>query len=198
MRIHQRPFLAVAALIAFASLLPGRAARAAEGAESVEALMKLMDTAAKSGDAGQVLALIHPDDRPLYGFGMIMAGSFAPMAYMNDEKKADAATQEWDALLAKHKIDMKASDAPMAQDPAEIKMRARALFKSTDLKAFVNDAGTFVKKHAGSEGKGQAIPGPTGALVDLKVDGDNAIGKIDGKEQKFSKVDGRWYIRVDM
>ena len=134
----------------------------------------------------------------LYGFGMVMAGSFAPMTYMNDEAKAEAATKEWDAVLAKHKIDMKPDDAPPSQNPNEIKMRARALFKNTDLKAFVTDAAAFVKKHSGKQDKGEATPDLTGALTDVKVDGDNATAKIDGKEQKFSKVDGRWYIRLEM
>jgi hypothetical protein len=186
----------VAAAAAVVTL--GRPAVAADGAESVEALMKQMGAAAKAGNAGDVLMLIHPDDRPMYGFGMVMVGSFTPMSYMNDEKKAEAVSKEWDALLVKHKLDKKPDDAPPSQDPAEMKMRARALFKGVDLKAFVNDAAAFIKKHRTKDDKNPLIPAPTGAPEKLKLEGDTATATIEGKEEKFSKVDGRWYIHVDM
>ena len=35
-----------------------------------------------------------------------------------------------------------------------------------------------------------------GELTDLKVDGETATGKIDGKPIGFKRIDGRWYISV--
>lgn len=195
MRYLRIPVTLFAALAVLAVSGP---ALAADGAESVEALMKQMDAAAASGNASQVLALIHPDDRPLYGFGMVMIGSFTPLGFMSDEKKAEAVGAEWETLLAKHHIDMTPDGGPPAEDPAEMKMRARALFKKVDLPAFVNDAAGFLKKYRKADDTGPMIPAPTGTAEGLKVDGDSATATVEGKPQKFSRVDGRWYIHLEM
>ncbi|MFN7971909.1 MAG: hypothetical protein U0166_06110 [Acidobacteriota bacterium] len=180
------------------SLSIPRAAHATEGAASIDALMTQVTDAAAAGRSGDVLLLLHPDDRPLYGFAMMIRGSFTPLAFGDDEKKAAAIAKEWDALLLKHNVAHGPTGAPAAGSADDMKSRARELFKNTDVTAFVADAVAFTKKYKKPGHERADVPAPLGKLSDLKVDGDTATGTIEGKPQRFSKLDGRWYLRLDM
>lgn len=172
-----------------------------EGSDTPENLLKGMQAAALAGKGADVLAFVHSDDRPLYGFAILFVGAFTPISYMDDQKTAEKLGKDWDALLAKHKIVMSKDEAPLAGDPSEIKMKARLLFKDVDIAAFVTDAMTFIKTNAKKE-KGKSdldeLPVPKGTIEGLKIDGDNATSKVDGKDTRFTKVNGRWFIRIDM
>lgn len=158
---------------------------ASEGAESVEAVVKQMQTAALAGKGAQLLSVIYPTERADYGQGVAMALAFLPMASMGDEKAGTALQKELDAFFAKHQL-----KPPFAREPAD-------LFKGVDLNAFVSDAMVFLKAHAKKgEKPAEMLPVPQGKPEGVKVSGDTATATMGGKEVTFSKISGRWFIRL--
>ena len=156
-----------------------------EGAESVEAVIKQMQSAASAGRGAQVLSVIYPTERSEYAQGVAVALAFLPMASMDDQKAADAVTKELDAFFAKHNV-----KPPFNKDPDE-------LFKGVDLNAFVTDSFTFIKSHLKKgDSMGDALPVPPGKPENVKVTGDSATASLGGKDVNFSKISGRWFIRL--
>lgn len=156
---------------------------ASEGADSVDAVVKQMQTAAAAGKGAQVLSVIYPTERGDYAQGVAMALAFLPMASMDDQKAAEAMTKELDAFFDKHKI-----KPPFNKEPDE-------LFKGVDMNAFVSDAFAFIKTHT-KKGEKPMLPVPDGKVEDVKITGDAATATLNGKDQNFSKISGRWFIRL--
>ena len=157
-----------------------------DGAASVEAVVKQMQTAAAAGKGAPLLAVIHPTDRETYGQGVAMALTFLPMASMDNAKVTEQTQKDLDAFFAKHKL-----TPPFLREPAE-------LFKGVDLAAFISDAMVFMKKHAPKGDKtGDTLPVPSGRPEDVKITGDDAVATLSGKEVKFAKLGGRWFIRLE-
>jgi hypothetical protein len=129
--------------------------------------------------------VIYPTERNDYAQGVAMSLAFLPMASMDDQKAADAMTKELDAIFAKHNV-----KPPFSKDPAE-------LFTGVDLNAFVSDSFAFIKTHAkkGSQ-PADMLPVPSGKPENVKVTGDSAVATLNGKEVNFSKISGRWFIRL--
>jgi hypothetical protein len=158
---------------------------AGDGAASVEAVVKQLQTAALAGKGAPVLAVIYPTERGDYAQGVTMALAFLPMASMGDEKAADAMTKELDAFFDKHGV-----KPPFARDPAE-------LFKGIDLNVLVSDAFAFIKSHAKKgDNPADILPVPQGKAENVKVTGDAATATLNGKEVNFSKISGKWFIRL--
>ena len=159
---------------------------ATDGAASVEAVVKQLQTAALAGKGAQVLSVIYPTERPSFGQGMAMVLAFLPMASMDNPKAGEAVTKELDAFFAKHKV-----KPPFSREPAE-------LFKDVDLPAFVSEAMVFLKSHA-KKGDDPAamLPIPTGRPENVKIAGDTAVATLSGKDVKFARISGRWFIRLE-
>ncbi len=157
-----------------------------DGAASVEAVVKQMQTAAAAGKAGQVLSVIYPYDRAEFAQAVAVGLAFMPMAHMDDPKAAEKAQKDVDALLAKHQI-----KPPLSRDPAEV-------FKTVDLTAFLTDAIALFKSQAkkGDPATG-FLPVPTGKLQNVTITGETAVAKLEDKDVKFTKVSGRWFIRLE-
>jgi hypothetical protein len=144
-----------------------------------------MQTAALAGKGAQVLSVIYPTERNDYAQGVAMSLAFLPMASMDDQKAADAMTKELDAFFAKHNV-----KPPFSKDPAE-------LFKGVDLNAFVSDSFAFIKTHLKKGSKpADMLPVPAGKPENVKLTGDSAVATLNGKEVNFSKISGRWFIRL--
>jgi hypothetical protein len=157
-----------------------------EGAATIDAVVKQMQTAAVAGKAADIISVIHPDDRAAFSQAVAMAVTFATLANMNDAKAAEKSQKDVDALFAKHKI-----KPPLSREPDEI-------FKDVNQTAFIADALVMLK---GQLKKGEdpvsALPVPKGKPQDVKITGDDAVAQIEGRDVKFTKVSGRWFIRLD-
>jgi hypothetical protein len=157
-----------------------------EGAASVEAAVARLQSGAQPGKGGELLAAIYPDDRATFAQGIAMATTFSVMRHMSDEKASEKAQKEVGALFAKHKV-----KTPLNAEPA-------VLFKDTNLAAFTTDAFAYLRAQVP---KGQdpnsALPLPKGKPTDVKIDGDSAVAKLDGKDVKFARVNGRWFVRLE-
>jgi hypothetical protein len=159
---------------------------ASDGAASVEAVVKQLQTATAAGKAAPLLAVIYPTDRPTYGQGVAMAMAFLPMASMDAPAEGEKVQKDLDAFFDKHKV-----KPPFMRDPAD-------LFQGVELTMFVADAMVFVKAHAKKGDKdGSTLPVPSGRPEDVKITGDTAVATLSGKEIKFARISGRWFIRLE-
>jgi hypothetical protein len=157
-----------------------------EGASSVEAVLKQMQTGAQAGKGGQLLSVIYPTERSTFGQGVAMAMAFLPMGAMGNTKLAEQTTNEVDAFFAKHQV-----KPPFARDPDD-------LFKGVDLTAFVGDAMVFLKAHAKKGEKPEdVLPVPWGKAEHVTLTGDAGVATLNGKEIKFTRLSGRWFIRLE-
>jgi hypothetical protein len=159
---------------------------ATDGAASIEAVVKQMQTAAASGKGAQVLSVIYPSDRGSYGQGVAMALAFLPLGSMDDKKGAEQLEKEVDAFFEKHQL-----KPPFTRAPEE-------LFKGIDISTFVSDALVFLKSHVKKGDKpGDTLPVPSGRPENVTTTGDTAVATLAGKECKFTRVSGRWFIRLE-
>jgi hypothetical protein len=156
---------------------------AADGAASVEAVVKQMQTAALAGKGAQVLSVIYPTDRATYGQGVAMALAFLPMASMDNPTAGEQVQKDLDAFFAKAQV-----KPPFMRDADE-------LFKGVDLPAFISGAMVFLKSHA-KKGDPSSLPVPPGKPEDVKITGDEAVAMMGGKEVKFARISGKWFIRL--
>jgi hypothetical protein len=157
---------------------------AGDGAASVEAVVTQMQTAAKAGKGAQLLGVIYPTDRQTYGQGVLMAMAFLPMSAMDNAAASEKLQKELDAFFAKHKL-----KPPFMREPDE-------LFKGVDLPAFISESMLFLKSHA-KKGEDPGLPIPTGKAEDVKITGDEATAMLNGKEAKFARISGKWFIRLE-
>jgi hypothetical protein len=157
---------------------------AGDGAASVEAVVTQMQTAAKAGKGAQLLAVIYPTDRQTYGQGVLMAMAFLPMSAMDNAAASEKLQKELDTFFAKHKL-----KPPFMREPDE-------LFKGVDLPAFISESMLFLKSHA-KKGEDPALPIPTGKAEDVKITGDEATAMLNGKDAKFARISGKWFIRLE-
>ncbi len=145
--------------------------------------------------------------------GGAMAEGMGGMAEgMTGEKMDPAEKQKMDEQLAKAKQEMgkvrESYNTMVAKyglptmpkegepEPAELSQEeVQKKFESMDVGAFLADVMAFMKAMPGQEAKKESpVKIPTGALTDLKIEGDKATGSLDGEAMTFVKIDGRWYV----
>ena len=144
-----------------------------------------MQSAGPAGKGKEFLAVIYPDDRGTFGQGLAMGLTFSVLAHMNDEKAAEKAQKEIDALFKKYKV-----KTPLNKEPSVI-------FKDTDMPAFVGEGMVYLKNHAPKGQNGEdMLPIPKGKAQDVKMDGDSATASVGGKDIKFARVNNKWFIRL--
>ena len=126
-----------------------------------------------------------------------------------DKKKADEGMAEAKAQAAKlhdgYNEVMKKYGLPQLPkegepEPAELsKEEMDKLFNSLDHSAFVTDVVALMDKMPGEKQETESpIAVKDGVLENLKIEGDKATGTVGGEPLKFAKIDGRWYLEVDM
>lgn len=156
-----------------------------DGAASVDAVVTQLQTAGRAGKGRDLLAVIYPDDRGLFAQGLAMGLTFSVLSHMDDQKAAQKAEKEVDALFAKHKLNM-----PLNKQPAEI-------FKDTDLPAFVSDGLVYLTSHTPKgQNPSDGLPLPKGRPENVRLDGDSAVAKLGEKDVKFARLNNKWFIRV--
>ncbi len=157
-----------------------------DGADSVQAVVKQLQSAALAGKGAQALAVIYPTDRGAFGQGVAMALALLPMTSMDNPKAADQVQKQLDAFFARHKL-----EPPFLREPDE-------LFKGVDLAAFVSDALAFLKAQAKKGDKAaDMLPIPSGRPENVRITGDTAVATLGGHEIKFTRLSGRWFIRLE-
>lgn len=157
-----------------------------DGADSVEAVVKQLQSAALAGKGAQALAVIYPTERATFGQGVAMALALLPMTSMDNPKAADQVQKQLDAFFARHKL-----KPPFLREPDE-------LFKGVDLAAFVSDALAFLKARARKGDKAaDMLPIPSGRPENVRITGDTAVATLGGHEIKFTRLGGRWFIRLE-
>jgi hypothetical protein len=164
---------------------PPPAISATEGAESPEAVVKQLQTAALAAKGAQVLSVIYPTERTTFAQGVTMAMAFMPMGLMDKPAEGEALQKELDTFFNKHQV-----KPPFARE-------ADDLFKGIDLNAYVSDVLAFMKSHVKKgENPADSLPVPKGKAADVKITADKAVATLSGKEINFSRISGRWFIRL--
>ncbi len=102
--------------------------------------------------------------------------------------------ENYNTLVAKYGLPTMPKDGE--PEPPELSQEeVQKKFESMDVGAFLTDVMAFMKSMPGDEAKSESpVKIPTGALTDLKIEGDKATGSLDGEALTFVKIDGRWYV----
>ena len=186
------------------------APKTVEGGDSPEDVVKRAQAAATAKDAGALIRLLEPAERPTLCAGMVMMpkmlegmkGMMAGMAG-GEDPKAKAALAGIEALIGdleavntKHAVKTPELDPTKPPDEAVL----RQAFEKVDVAAYLTDIFATMEKHK------DAMPGKQGGpfddmgkkmggeITDLKVEGDRATAKIAGGAAEFVRADGRWFI----
>ena len=198
-----------------------------DGASSPQELIDRMKKAGEAEDFGQIIPLILPEQRAamtmLLGIfpTTMMMGMMEAMSGMaaagGEEKESEvkgkiaSMKKDWDALLAKYKIEMpEGEDAPnimkmSTAKTADDRRAALAEFDSVlghvDHAAFIKESMAFLKSHADKEDDTSMSDGAWKKFdmqdVEIKVDGDTAV--VTAKDEEpvgLVKKNGRWYMDI--
>lgn len=111
----------------------------------------------------------------------------------------EAMTGKFEAIVEKHGLeDVMGDDVDVEDaDPAEVLAGVDQVALLQDLMGFLEDLPG--EEDEESDGGGDApIDVPEGELTGLVIEGDAAHGTIGDEEVEFVKVDGRWYLSLDL
>ena len=194
----------VHALAALALIFAGPVIAGEGGAATIEELVEMFKGVDSFAD---LLPMVHPDDQPMLGSMIEMMLAFAPMSALPDEINseneaettalAEKLVAEVEALEAKHGLKEPPEDAPAGDTPEGMAMRTRYTFEDVDLAAFITDAEEWLMNTLGEEGAGEMMP-DFSQIEDLQVDGDKASATLGGAPMEFARIDGRWYVKIEM
>jgi hypothetical protein len=114
-----------------------------------------------------------------------MVLTMSTLAHMDQPKAAEKAQKDVDALFARQKV-----VPPFNRDPAEI-------FKNVNLVAFLGEALTLLRSQVKKgEDPAGVLPIPKGKPQNIKITGDSAVAQLEGHDVTFTRVSGRWFIRL--
>lgn len=190
------------ALVGLALMLTSTANAGDGGAATIE---ELVEYCKGVSSLSELVPMIHPDDQPGFGFGIVLVGSFAPMMAMPEDASAEEQeaignklAAEFEALEDKHGLRTPPEDLPSAETPEGMAMRARYMFEGVDIAAFVADVEQWI---GGVSGESLTDTMPDFAEIEigsLQIDGDTATAVMGGSPTEFIREDGRWYLRFEM
>jgi len=199
-RGRTNPLVYVLAVLAL--ILAGPAVADDGGAATIEELVEYCTGKTSLAD---LLPMVHPDDQPTMGFGIVMMGLFAPIMAMQDdvspeeqEAAVDKITAEFEALQKKHGLHELSEDAPAGDTPEGLAMRARYTFDGVDIAAFMSDAEEWLMSVIKTEALGDSLVPDFTQFDDLQVDGDSATATLGGMPVEFIRDGGRWYLRLEL
>lgn len=186
-----------------------------EGAESPQALIAKLRAASETEDFGRLAALLAPEARLEMAQGLwagatfmvAMSSSMGEMAAQMGEA-VGGETEEGKAKAAKAKAEAEAKFGAMKKrydevakkhgmptlDAAEEQGDPASLFAKADLVALIGDYGALLKSLADENGAKKATRDIPETIENLKIEGDQATGKLGGGDISFVKIDGRWFI----
>jgi len=187
-----RRWLAMSLVLLPLTLAPAPLVGGEEGAASPQELVQALRQAAAAKSISQMVPLIHPDDRPMMAFGMLMGAGFA--AAFSDN--AAAATADLEALQKKFGLEGTVNPSgPPPESQEEMAAAARKAFAGVDLVGLIRALIAFMDKHM-KDADTPSVP-KVPELESLKVEGDTATAVAGGEEAKFAKHGGRWYLRME-
>lgn len=187
----------LAAELTIAGALLGAAAftasPGADGAESIEQLVAALGRSGATGRVSELARLYHPDDRPVLASSSYMLAQ--GLAEISKEPKDRA---DFDAIVARHRLEIRASDGATETGQEAVLRRARAMFRDADVVAFLEDVELFLARYGARKVPPPAEVEPDPELEGLKVSGDAAMARLDGDPVAFARVGGRWYVRLQL
>ncbi len=187
------------------------------GGESPEAVYDRFIAGAEAEDWEEIAACMAPDglktmNAMFIGMGGMMV-AFAQMGEgmaegmaeaFGDEEAAEEAAKEASAavgdlekmfndLLAEYGITEESMGELDESDEVPEVLGSPALF--ADLMQFMEELPSDGEEDSGP---GDMFTAPEGGLQDLVIDGDRATASAGGEPGAFVRIDGRWYIDLDM
>jgi len=199
----------------------------APGADTPEALVERLKQATEKEDLGEMMACLTPQARGEMAAGMYLAATmvvaFSQMGVemggsmadslsedATDEQKAEVQAQKEKALAEANKLRdsynaiVSKYGLPVIPEEGEAEEPTgdpKEIFQNIDQVAFLNEIFAFFEAMPGEEKPAEEKESPVdlgeGVLTDLAIDGDAATAKIDGKDVKFVRIDGRWFFDAE-
>ncbi len=174
------------------------AQRSAElGAASPEAVVERISRAAENRDLFELAATIEPQGarEMAEGLTFIMALTVAFSAMSDGEAVAEQRMAQLEAIVTRHGLPGMDEEGPA--DRASLQ-EALADVDHLSLAALIADLGEFMQTMAegDEEINSEFLPPFDGELVDLRIDGDSASGRIGEEDIEFVRIDGRWFARL--
>ena len=101
--------------------------------------------------------------------------------------------KKFEELLVRHGIDTKAmEEVPVEGDELPEAFKSPAFF--ADIMGFIDELPDDTEGNASES----PFSTPKGPLENLVIDGDRATATVGGEPGEFVRVDGRWYLELDM
>jgi hypothetical protein len=198
---QRRPgHLLVAACLPLA-LLALATADAGDG-DSPEAVFKAAQAASAKQDIAGMVRLTAPSERPMVALSSDMGvGMFVEFWEGED---SEAVKKRYADIQQKYGVDLEAEDegekfqiGPQTTEEevdAHMRRRADKLYGKIDTVGYISEIMAIVLEMPEMAGRAMF---PEGELGELKVEGDRATGTADGKEVRFMREDGHWYLTAD-
>ena len=179
------------------------------GGTTPEEVFNRFKAGAEAQNWKEIAACISPDGLAEMNAMMVVMGgmmvAFANMGEemaesMGDQEQAQSATQEvsglekkFEALLVRHGIDAKAmEEVPVEGDELPEAFKSPAFF--ADIMGFIDELPDDKEGNASES----PFSAPKGQLENVVIDGDRATATVGGEPGEFVRVDGRWYLELDM
>ena len=202
------PSVTILVVLIFGMGLPIWAAPERGGA-TPEEVFNRFNAGAEAQNWEEIAACFSPDGLAEMNAMMVVMGgmmvAFANMGEemaesMGDPEQAQSAAPEvsglekkFEELLVRHGIDTKAmEEVPVEGDELPEAFQSPAFF--ADIMGFIDELPDD-KDGGASE---SPFSGPKGPLENLVIDGDRATATVGGEPGEFVRVDGRWYLELDM
>ena len=187
---HFRISSQATALVAV-GLLAAMTLLAESGGVSPQDVFSRFQEAIAKGDLATVIDCVPPLDRAEGAMGLLLGAVFATM----DAKDPEAMQQDFDAALGKHWPSFLEPSEPSGEPrtPEEATMALRAEFAEVDVVALFSALSEVMAKHIGPQWP-ESFEVFSDELTDVKIDGDQATGKVSEEEVEFRRLEGRWYL----
>ena len=202
------PSVAIAVVVIFGTGISSFAAPKPGGA-TPEEVFNRFNAAAEAQNWEEMAACLSPDGlAEMNAMMVVMGGMMVAFANMGEEMaesmgdpeqpqsaapKVSGLEKKFEALLVRHGIDAKAmEEVPVEGDEIPEAFKSPAFF--ADMMGFLDELPDD-KEGGASE---SPFSGPKGPLENLVIDGDRATATVGGEPGEFVRVDGRWYLEIDM
>ena len=182
----EKLFVSLLALV----LVGGCGRAVAQGGNSPEHAAKILSKSLQEFRLDEAMGMVIPEDRGVMTVGLTIAAAFMTMG---NKDLAD----EYERMIEKHGVDKDKMGSMFGKmsDPDEARPAADDALKGVDRDALLRGVGEFMKEHSKGGGGPMKIGGK---LTGLIIDGDEATGRLGGKDIVFRRIDGRWYATIPL
>lgn len=180
-----------------ALLLAASCMSAEPGADSPEAVLAAAQKAAADRDGAALIRLVAPSQHVLLAAETDMAAEYIGAPSEGDEaaKLTAALAKLRDQYGVKGEDDLPPLeiDSDITQEELDALMEARAemTYENVDVAGYAGELMSLVMSMPAMDGR---TPVPAGEIEDVRVDGDRASARIEGREIALLREGGRWYL----